>query len=217
MLLPSDENGALLKPEERPALVALERRMPGHRRILIRSGDRPKREIELTAVPLIATGDEETGERFLGALSIFWDPSERIDTAIPADPAAGTSVEMVLTQRLASTLAMPIFVVDPEGRPVYANPATAAFLGWTAGDPGRISRRDLYEVFEPRDSEGNRIGHDEHPLVVARLRNEPIHARSRIRGRDGVESEIAVTALPLIGQSDRQLGAFGIFWEIGRS
>ena len=71
MLLPSDENGALLKPEERPALVALERRMPGHRRILIRSGDRPKREIELTAVPLIATGAEETGERFLGALDQF--------------------------------------------------------------------------------------------------------------------------------------------------
>ena len=35
----------------------------------------------------------------------------------------------------------------------------------------------------------------------------------RIRGQDGVERLLEVTAIPLIGQSNRMLGAFGLFWE----
>jgi len=221
VLAPSDEDGAPLKDEQRPVLVAVESRVPSHRRIFIQGPDRLRREIELTAVPLIARADPndpdgDVGERFLGALVLFWG-RERHSDPRAGETEAGRPVELVLTQRLASHLATPIFVVDADGRLAYANASAQAFLGGGEDGSGRISRRQLYEAFRPRDAEGNPIAPDEHPLVVARLRNEPIHARSRIRGRDGVEIEIAVTAIPLIGQSDRQLGALGIFWEIGKS
>jgi PAS domain-containing protein len=211
LLQPSDETGAPLKPEDRPVVIALEQRLPAHRRIFVRSTDREPREIELTAVPLVATGD-----RFLGALAIFW---ERLPEA-PGGPRGGTgaghAVETILTQRLASTLATPIFLVDAEGRLVYFNPAAGSILGRSFEDVRHATREQLYESFRPCDLDGNPLAPSEHPLAIARLRREPVHAPSRIQAPGGRAREVAVTAIPLIGQSDRTLGAFGIFWEIGQ-
>jgi hypothetical protein len=35
-----------------------------------------------------------------------------------------------------------------------------------------------------------------------------------IRGLDGIERDIEVTAVPIHGQGGRKLGAFAIFWEM---
>jgi PAS domain-containing protein len=211
LLQPSDENGAPLKPQDRPVVIALEQRLPAHRRIFVRGPEREAREIELTALPLVATGD-----RFLGALAVFWEPTKKLREA-PAGPEAGHPVETILTQRLASTLATPIFLVDAEGRLVYFNPAAGSILGRSFEDVRHATREQLYESFRPTDLDGNPIAPSQHPLAIARLRREPVHAPSRIRAPDGGTREVAVTAIPLIGQSDRTLGAFGIFWETSQS
>ena len=212
IIQPSDEDGGPLKPDERPAVIAIEQRIPAHGRLFIRSPHGGRQKIELTAIPLIATGD-----RFLGALAIFWEHDVEPRGGDRAGTEVGGSVETILTQRLASTLATPIFVVGPEGQLVYSNEAANAILGGALQNNQQATREQLYETFQPRDADGNPIGPDEHPLAIARIRREPVHAHSRIRGRDGREREIAVTAIPLIGQSDRRPGAFGIFWEIGQS
>jgi PAS domain-containing protein len=211
ILQPGDETGAPLKSEDRPAVIALEQHVPAHRRLFIRSIHGGRQEVELTAIPLIAKED-----RFLGALAIFWNPDAE-PRSHRAGTEVGSSVETILTQRLASTLVTPIFVVGPDGRLVYCNEAAEAILGGPFQDSRHARREQLYEAFQPRDFSGNPIAPDDHPLAIARIRREPVHARSRFRGRDGREREIAVTAIPLVGQSDRQPGAFGIFWEIEQS
>lgn len=210
-LRPSGADGAPLEAENRPVRAAIQQRIPSHGRVFLRSAGGERREIEATAIPLFATGD-----RFLGALTLFWERALAQSSA-PAEPAkpGERAVETILTQRLAATLAMPIFLVDSEGELAYFNPAAEAILGHRFDEFGQKSRREVYETFQPRDASGNPIAPDEHPLAIARLHREPVHDRSWIRGRDGREREIAVTAIPLVGQSNRQLGAFGIFWEIG--
>lgn len=210
MLQPSDPDHVPLKDEERPLITALERRVPAHRRLQVRGGDGGWRVLEVTGIPLTAVGD-----RFLGALSVFWQPGSPVCDGSPAATIRGQqAVETILTRRLAETWTAPVFLVDPDGHLLYFNPAAAPVLGVSFEQADRLgSRAALYQAFRPRDARGNPIAPEEHPLAVARTRREPVHRVTWIRGLDGRDRQIAITAIPLVGQSDRLVGAFGVFWE----
>ena len=51
------------------------------------------------------------------------------------------------------------------------------------------------------------------PLLKALNHWSPSHGPLRIRGHDRVWREIEVTAIPLIGEGERRLGALAMFWE----
>jgi PAS domain-containing protein len=68
---PVDEEGQRLRLEDLPLGVAVTRREPAHRELRMRGADGVPREIEVTAFPLFAHADE-----FVGAVAIFWEPSE---------------------------------------------------------------------------------------------------------------------------------------------
>jgi PAS domain-containing protein len=213
LLQPSDASGSPLKDEERPVIIALEDRVPAHRTIFIKSEGGRVRELEVTGLPLVGINDE-----LIGALSLFWDPREsRPSTDSPVAPGGQQAVETILTRRVASLLSAPVFLVDAEGRLLYFNAGAGEILGHPFDDMLRESRTLLYKAFEPRDEEGNPIDPADHPLSIARLEQRPVHRRSWIRGLDGHDRRIAVTAIPLIGQSHRLEGAFGVFWEIEAS
>jgi PAS domain S-box-containing protein len=211
ILQPSDEDHVPLKDEQRPLAVALSRRQPAHRRVIVRRNDGVRSPIEVTAVPLTATGD-----RFLGALSLFWRPDDPAagPHAAPAPSSEPHAVETILTRRLASRWTAPIFLVDAAGGLLYFNPAAETILGRAFDEtslPG--TRRELYAAFQPRRDDGTPIDPRDHPLALARIRGQPVHDVTRMRGLDGRDRRIEITAIPLIGQSDRLLGAFGVFWE----
>jgi PAS domain-containing protein len=212
-LRPSDASGTPLKREERPLMIALDRGIPAHRPLFIRSGPDGWREIEITGIPLLALDG-----RRLGAMGLFWDPTERIRSTGPLSESGGQrAVEMILTRRVAARLAAPIFLTDAEGNLLYFNAAAAEILGHPFADMLRESRVKLYKAFHPRDEAGNTIEMDEHPMAIARKQQRPVHRRFWIRALDGHDRKIAGTAIPLIGQCDRLLGAFGVFWEIEAS
>ena len=48
---------------------------------------------------------------------------------------------------------------------------------------------------------------------IAVEQRRPAHGRFWIRGLDGQRRRLEVTAIPLLGQADRHLGAAAIFWE----
>ena len=217
LLEPSDADGRPLPHAERPLPTALERRVPAHRQLFIRAastgaGPGERREIAVTAVPLTALGD-----RFLGALALLWQPQP---DAADVEPTAGEgpcpgshAVETILTRRVATTLATPVFLVDHRGELLYFNPPAEPILGHRFLEGGLGSREELFAAFRPRTTEGNPMAPDEHPLSIARARGQPVHGELWIDGLDGRSRRIDVTSIPLIGQSDRLVGAFGLFWE----
>jgi hypothetical protein len=52
------------------------------------------------------------------------------------------------------------------------------------------------------------------PLTIALAEQRPVHRAFWIHGLDNVHRHIEATCLPLIGQTQRFLGAMAIFWEV---
>ena len=71
IFLPTDLDDQPLAPEELPLVIAVTSRHPAHKSFWIKSLDGNKRQIEVTAFPLIGQA-----ERFLGAMALFWEVSE---------------------------------------------------------------------------------------------------------------------------------------------
>jgi PAS domain-containing protein len=126
---------------------------------------------------------------------------------------AQKAVELILMRQLASYLAVPIFLVDPEGNLLYYNEPAERLLGRRYDETGEMPVAEWSTVFTPTAGDGSPLPAGEVPLAVALRTWRPAHRTIVIRGLDGVARRIAVTALPLEGQGGRRLGAVAIFWE----
>ena len=120
---------------------------------------------------------------------------------------------MILLRQVASYLAMPIFLVDPEGTLIYYNEPAERLLGYRYDETGAMPIGEWSTVFVPRDEDGQPIPALELPLGIALARGEPAHGTMWIDALDDQTHHITVTAVPLVGQHDRRLGAMAIFWE----
>jgi PAS domain S-box-containing protein len=123
-------------------------------------------------------------------------------------------IEIILARHLIEYLAMPMFIVDPEGDMLYYNEPAEAILGYRYNETGMLPAGEWSTIFQPVDHEGRPIRSEELPLMIATLQRQPAHRNFWIRGLDGATRQIEVTAFPLIGQADRFLGAVAIFWEV---
>jgi PAS domain-containing protein len=121
-------------------------------------------------------------------------------------------IEVILFRQLASCLAMPIFIVDPGGTLIFYNEPAEEILGRRFEETGELEMGTWASVFSPTDDHGTPLPPQALPLSVALNERRPAHGRLWIRALDTVPRRIEVTALPLIGQADRFLGAAAIFW-----
>jgi PAS domain-containing protein len=212
---PSDVNGVPIPPAEQPLTRATDRGEPSHRRFLLTGLDGVARVIEGVAFPLAS---RESG--LMGAVGVFWEVRDRAEPLAAAAPDANRrsrhAVEVILLRRLAARLLIPIFVTDADGDLLFYNPAAEPLIGRPFAELGPVPLRDWYAAFQPADEEGSPIKIEDHPLSIARLRQQPCHRRLGYQGLDGAKRCVDVTAFPLLGQCDRHLGAVGIFWEGAR-
>lgn len=123
-------------------------------------------------------------------------------------------VEMILARQLASYLALPIFLVDPMGDVIYYNEPAEALLGIRYDETGALSAERWATMFTPMNETGRVIRPEELPLMVALDHRRPAHSTFWILGLDQRKHHISVTAIPVVGQSDRFLGAMAIFWDV---
>ena len=127
---------------------------------------------------------------------------------------AQMDIEIILMRQLASSLAMPVFIVDPNGTLVFYNEHAEKTLGMRYEETGPMPVTDWSTIFRPFDENENPIAPDELPLVIALNQQKPAHRRFWIRGLDGRKRQIEVTAIPIIGQSKKLLGGVSFFWEV---
>lgn len=125
-------------------------------------------------------------------------------------------VEVILARQLASYLAMPIFIVDPQGTLVFYNEPAEVILGCRFEETGAMPVSQWSTLFTPTDDEGKPLTLEQMPLTIALAERRPIHRTFWIRGLNGMPRWIGVTALPLVGQANRFLGALAFFWEARR-
>jgi PAS domain-containing protein len=124
-----------------------------------------------------------------------------------------TSLEMILMCQLASSLAMPIVLVDPVGTLLFYNEPAEELLGRRYEETGGMPLATWTRLFRLRTEDGSPVALEARPLVMALQQHRAVHGAFWIQGRDGIAHRIEATAFPLEGQGRRQLGAVAIFWQ----
>jgi PAS domain-containing protein len=127
---------------------------------------------------------------------------------------AQQAIEMILTRQLAAHLSMPAFLIDAQGRVLHYNEAARRALGERLEQARDVTARELAVLFDTRDAAGRPLPAERLPIVIALEKRHPAHARLRVRGARGRDVDVAVTAVPLVGQGDRFLGAVAFFWQV---
>jgi PAS domain-containing protein len=122
-------------------------------------------------------------------------------------------VEVILTRQLASYLAMPIFLVGPTGDLLFYNEPAEELLGCRYDETGEMDLSIWSDAFTPTDNDGEPLPAEQVPLVIAVNEQRPAQDEFWIVGLDGVKRHLSVTAVPLIAQDGRNLGAVALFWE----
>jgi len=123
-------------------------------------------------------------------------------------------IELILMRQLASSLAMPIFLVDADGTLVFYNEPAERVLGMRFDETGEMPASHWSTLWEPTECDGSPLPPERVPLMIAFGERKPVHVALWIRGLDGARRQIAATAFPLIRPSDEVLGAVAIFWEM---
>jgi PAS domain-containing protein len=124
-------------------------------------------------------------------------------------------IELILVRHLASSLAIPLFLVDPDGTMVFYNEAAEQVLGRRYDEAGEMAFAEWTTVFAVRDEDGRSLDINQLPLVRALRARRPAHYRFEITGLDGAPRSIEVSAFPLEAEGKRMLGAVALFWESG--
>ena len=105
-----------------------------------------------------------------------------------------------------------MFVIDDVGTLVYYNEAAESLLGRLFVDTDHMSSEDWLAEFVPHEMDGTPLVGSTNPLLAALLHRREQHRSLAIQSADGQERRIEVTAIPLVGQAERLLGAVAIFW-----
>jgi PAS domain-containing protein len=125
------------------------------------------------------------------------------------------SLALILARELASNLALPMFLVDPDGTLVYFNEAGEEILGQSFATTGELAAHEWGARWHPERLDGTPYPLDGLPLVVALRDKRPAHDVMRITAVDGTRREIHVTAIPLFSHVDEFAGAVAMFWDPG--
>ncbi|HWH37463.1 MAG TPA: hypothetical protein VNT28_06780 [Candidatus Limnocylindrales bacterium] len=126
---------------------------------------------------------------------------------------AQREIELILFRQLASSLALPILLVDRDSDLLFFNEPAEVLLGQRFDDVGEMTLDERRAVFAFLDQHGNPLPPDQPPLVVAMRERRPVHRLVSLRGFDGVYRALEVTAFPLLGGGGHLIGGVVMFWE----
>jgi len=122
-------------------------------------------------------------------------------------------IELILMRQLASSLAMPVFLVDAEGTLVFYNEPAERVLGMRFEETGEMPSAEWATLWQPTEVDGRPLAPERVPLMIAVAERRAAHGELWIRGLDGARRRIDSSAFPLIRVTDELLGAVVIFWE----
>jgi PAS domain-containing protein len=131
-----------------------------------------------------------------------------------SSPLPTQEIEVILARQLAGYLTLPIIIIAPSLTVLYYNEPAERMLGRRFDEGEAIPWSDWSKAFEFSDEAGVPVQAREMPLATALRDRRPAHRTFWMRGLDGVQRHMDETAIPLIGNAGRFLGAIGFFAEI---
>jgi PAS domain S-box-containing protein len=123
-------------------------------------------------------------------------------------------IQLILARQLASSLAMPIIIVDAEGALVYYNEPAEALIGRRFEETGEMAPDKWGAEFDVEDEERRRLPKEQWPLVVALTQRRPVSQVCWLKCPDGETRHLSWTFVPLNALNGEFLGVQGVFWEV---
>jgi PAS domain-containing protein len=121
-------------------------------------------------------------------------------------------VELILARQLASSLAVPVLLVDAAGDTLFFNEPAELIFARRFDEIEGLTFEERTRVIAPRGADGEALPVGELPGMVAMRERRPAHAALYIHGFDGVLRPVEATAVPLESASGRVLGALVVLW-----
>jgi PAS domain-containing protein len=122
-------------------------------------------------------------------------------------------LEIILSRQWADCLSIPMFITDTQGNLLFYNEPAEALLGRRFEDTGPMPVDEWSSVFRPEDETGQPLAPEQLPLVRTLAERQPAQGSFWINSLSGGRHRLSVTSFPVVGRSDRYLGAIAIFWE----
>jgi PAS domain-containing protein len=123
-------------------------------------------------------------------------------------------IQIILARQLASSLAMPILIVDTDGTLIYYNEPAEAILNQRFEETGEISADTWSTLFALADEERVPIPQQDRPTMMALSERRPFSRTVWMQCGHRDWKHMNITAFPLIGEGRQFLGAQMIFWEV---
>jgi PAS domain-containing protein len=122
-------------------------------------------------------------------------------------------VELILARQLASSLAVPVLLVDASGDTLFFNEPAELIFARRFDEIEALGFEERTNVLAPRRADGGPLPVSELPGIVAMRDRRPAHASLHIHGFDGVLRPVEATAVPLESASGHVLGALVVLWS----
>jgi PAS domain-containing protein len=127
--------------------------------------------------------------------------------------SAPKPIQLILARQLASSLAVPILLVDTEGTLVYYNEPAEDILGQRFEETGEMRVDAWSKIFAVEDELCMPIEPKDRPTMLALSERRPFSRTVWMRCGHREWWHVNITAFPLIGEGSQFLGAQMIFWE----
>ncbi len=128
--------------------------------------------------------------------------------------ASPKPIQIILARQFASTLAMPILIVDTEGTLIFFNESAEVILGRRFEETGEIAADTWSTLFAMEDEERKPIAQEARPTMLALSERKPFSRTVWMRCGNREWRHVNITAFPVIGETRQFLGAQMIFWEV---
>jgi len=127
--------------------------------------------------------------------------------------SAPKPIQLILARQLASSLAVPILLVDTHGTLVYYNEPAEAILDQRFEETGEMRVDAWSKIFAVEDEFRMPIAQADRPTMLALSERRPFSRTVWMRCGHREWWHVNITAFPLIGEGSQFLGAQMIFWE----
>jgi PAS domain-containing protein len=122
-------------------------------------------------------------------------------------------VELILARQLASSLTVPILIVDARGDTLFYNEPAEAIFGRRFDEIDVLPFEERTAMFAPRRQNGEPLPAEQLPGILAMRQRRPAHDEFFLHDFNGELRAIEATAIPIEGASGDVLGTMVVLCQ----
>ncbi|HNR06570.1 MAG TPA: hypothetical protein PKM27_04585 [Saprospiraceae bacterium] len=116
-------------------------------------------------------------------------------------------IELILSRQLSEYLAVPMALIDHDGKMVYYNEAAGFILGKHFDEDGEIDLRDWGGRFFNHEGFTESTDLHEIPFFKVLSVRHLVQGEYYMRNFEEINQKLMIVCVPLVGLSQRELGA----------